>query len=105
MSAETIGVLRARERVLSDQLATEIVASIEQKPTVMDMAKWAAAREADQYGAYLARVWLNGSTAPDEVRELAVARKTIDLLVLVARHEDEVRTLFRAKAWRKRRRQ
>lgn len=95
-------ILTSRQRALSNQLASEVAGSLGDKPCVADMLAWAAAREAEQYGAYLNRTWLNGSTAPDEVRDLAVARKTIDLLALVAQHEEEFRTLVRAKAWRKR---
>lgn len=89
------------ERALSNQLATEVAASgREQKPSITDMAEWAAGREREQYSTILRRTWLNRSTAPDEVRDLAVALRAVDFLVLAAEHEEDIRTLIRAKAWK-----
>ena len=68
------------------------------KPTLQDMTEWADAQETRERAALYGATLVNGYVPASGTRPLAVARRLVDFLARCIEHEDDIATLFRAKA-------
>lgn len=72
------------------------------RPGLMDMIAWAEGHMDRDRASVLTVFLINGEMDPGHARRLAVGRKTFDFLARCLEHEEELATMFRAKAHRER---
>ncbi len=62
------------------------------------MADWADAQETREHAALYGAALVNGYIPTSGTRPLAIARRLVDFLARCVEFEDDITTLFRAKA-------